>query len=332
MMQPTLKMSHAKVRRLLAVTGDLEESDICRRETVPAISCVRVRANVNANPSTATTAPAIRVRDLNLQAASATSSASAPITVRNPLAAATSIAPEPIKIADFDVRVELEPVFDANELRVIGQEARIIHTPTIGERERHREEMIRRRGRELAVKKFLESPQRSKLFIDVLPIDLLDPELYEEGSPLARIADKVVLQLRGRLGEVMIEDLRARISVLRFQGFRIAIADVDSAPARLSLIAEVAPEFLKIDASLIRGIHRSDAKKRIVTGLTTMCRLLGTMPIAEGVTTAEERAALFEAGCHVVQGPLHTNEDDYALPVVRKGPPLRAVAGGMRRR
>lgn len=329
-MQPTLKMSHAKVRRLLAVDSDLEESDLCRRETVPAISCVRVRPNVNANPNTATTAPAIRVRDLNLQATAA------PVTVRNPLAAATSIAPEPIKIADFDVRVELEPVFDANELKIIGQEARIIHTPTIGERERHREEMIRRRGRELAVKKFLEVPQGAKLFIDVLPIDLLDPELYEEGSPLARIASKVVLQLRGRLGEVMIEDLRARLSVLRFQGFRIAIADVDSAPARLSLIAEVAPEFLKIDASLVRGVHRSDAKKRIVAGLTTMCRLLGTTPIAEGVTTAEERAGLFDAGCHVVQGPLHSNEDDYALPVVRKAAapqpaPLRAV-GGVRRR
>jgi len=327
MQQPTLKMSPAKVQGLL--DRDLEaenDIDLCRRETVPAISCVRVKQNFPARP---TIRPKSAPQFLEVEATAAVVLKSAPpaITGSTPVASVTPIT----SIEDVDVRVDLETVFDTNEIRIVGHEARITHTAKPGD-EHHRAEVIRRRGRALAVAKFTEKfPYGgSKLFIDVLPVDLLDPELYEEGTPLAKIASRVVLQLRGRLDDVMPDDLRARLSVLRFQGYRIAITDVDSAPARLSLIAEVAPEFLKIDATLIRGINKSEAKKRIVTGLTTMCRLLGTTAIAEGVATAEERAILMDAGCHVVQGPLHKDDDDYALPV-RKDPPLRAV-GGMRRR
>lgn len=280
-MQATLKMSEATVKRLLAE----EEHDLSRRETVPAISRVRPR-RISEEHS------AIRVRvspDM------------------------TSTTEPVVKRAGEEMKIELQPIFDACELRVVGHEARVVKAPGSA-----RHSLLPKSDQRLVRDRAVDAFVRAKghmLFLDVHPSDLLDAELYAPTTALGRIASKVVLTLRGRVRDVMVEDLRARISVLRFQGFRIAVADVDSAPARLSLIAEVAPEYLKIDPSLVRGIGRSDAKRRIVQALTTMCGLLGTTAIGEGVETAAERAELVACGCHLAQGPLHAEVD---LPSIKK--------------
>lgn len=229
------------------------------------------------------------------------------------------------------MRVELDPIFDVNHLRVIGHEARIVwpkeessdatgtNTHTINAATDRLDVRLQRRARDLAVAAFNDARQRHNrggsggvLFIDIFPNDLLDPELYRQDTALAKVADKVILQLRGPMGIVM-EDLVARISVLRFQGFRFAVADIESTPSRLSLLAEIAPEYIKLDSSLTRGVSENNAKRRIVEGLAMMATLLGATPIGEGVTNVDDRSALAEAGCPLVQGPIHS--DDLAQPV-----------------
>jgi EAL domain-containing protein (putative c-di-GMP-specific phosphodiesterase class I) len=223
------------------------------------------------------------------------------------------------------MRVDLEPIFDANALRVIGHEARIVWQETNADGTTKSANLVerpdvrlQRRMRDLAVAAFTNAAtlsrhnQRGLLFVDVFPHDLLDPELFRQDSPIARMADKVVLQLRGPMGIVM-EDLSARISVLRFQGYRFAVADIESTPSRLSLLAEISPEYIKLDESITRGVSESSAKRRVIEGLVMMSALLNATPIGEGVSNVEDRAALAEAGCPLVQGPLHS--DDLAQPV-----------------
>ena len=211
------------------------------------------------------------------------------------------------------LRVELDPVFDTNALRVIGYEVRVIADRTAldelltagGARA---EELYRRKVRELAASRFVESTRaQMKLFMDIGPTDILDTDLYAPESPLAQIGERVVLQLRSA-GTLTLDDLGARTSVLRFLGFQLAIGDLDGGASRLSLIGDLAPEFMKLDASLIRDIHAMPAKRRVVEGLMTMCRLLGTTPIAEGVSTIEERSMLVAIGCTLVQGPLQSDD------------------------
>ncbi len=209
--------------------------------------------------------------------------------------------------------VELEPVVDARHRTVIGYEAKlqsreemlatqqslVVTAERLG-----RLEELRRRARDLAVRSFVGAPSLATLFIDVHTSDLLDGDLFAPDTPLSRIADRVVLQVRARGATLELEDLAARISVLRFLGHRIAIADLDGGRARLAQIADLSPEFVKLDADLVRGLDGSGSRQRLVTALVSMCRALGAATIAEGVTSAEERDALLEAGCDLVEGPL----------------------------
>lgn len=208
---------------------------------------------------------------------------------------------------------ELEPVVDAKHRTVIGYEAKIRSKEetlltqqalvVTAEKLGHLEE-LRRRARDLAVKAFVGAPSLATLFVDVHASDLLDSDLFDPDSPLSRIAERVVLQIRARGAALELEDLAARVSVLRFLGFRIAIADLDGGRARLAQIADLAPEFVKIDAELVRGVETSAPRRRIVGALASMCRALGAATIAEGVASSEERDALLETGCDLVQGPL----------------------------
>lgn len=208
---------------------------------------------------------------------------------------------------------DLEPVVDARHRTVVGYEAKLCSREdslatqqalVVTAEKLGRLEELRRKARDLAVKAFVGAPSLATLFVDVHMSDLLDGDLFAQESPLSRVADRVVLQVRARGPALELEDLTARVSVLRFLGFRIAIADLDGGRARLAQIADLAPEFVKIDADLVRGVESSPSRRRVVSALASMCKALGAKTIAEGVTSAEERDALLETGCELVQGPL----------------------------
>ena len=205
--------------------------------------------------------------------------------------------------------VELEPITDGKSKKLIGFAARMYSTEetlttesalVVAAEHLDQLEALRRRVRDLAVKAFASAPPEALLFVDVHPSDLMDGDLYSPEPPLARIADRVILQVRAR--GLTIGDLSARASVLRFVGFRLAVADLDAGQACLSQIADLSPEFVKIDARLIRGVDGSSNRRRLVSALVSMCRSLDAVSIAEGVSTAEECEALLDAGCGIVQG------------------------------
>ena len=207
--------------------------------------------------------------------------------------------------------VELEPIADAKSKKLLGYAARMrseedsLTTDSalvVMATRLDRLEELRRRVRDLAVREFASAPADALLFVDVHPSDLLDGDLYSPEPPLARIAERVVLQVRAR--GLAMADLSARASVLRFVGFRLAIADLDAGQACLAQIADLAPEFVKIDARLVKGLDSSLGRRRLVSALVSMCRSLDAVSIAEGVSTAEEREALLSAGCNVVQGAI----------------------------
>jgi EAL domain-containing protein (putative c-di-GMP-specific phosphodiesterase class I) len=222
--------------------------------------------------------------------------------------------------------VELEPIVDGRTKKLVGYAARMFS----GEEALATEqalvvaaerlsvlEQLRRRARDLAVMAFASCPSDTLLFVDVHPTDLRDGDLYSPEPPLARIAERVVLQVRAR--GLTMADLGARASVLRFVGFRLAIADLDG-QACIEQIADLSPEYVKIAARLVRGLDSSVGRRRLVTALVSMCRSLDAVTIAEGVSTAEECEALHEAGCGLMQGAIAAR---YAPPSSsRQGVPV----------
>jgi EAL domain-containing protein (putative c-di-GMP-specific phosphodiesterase class I) len=139
-------------------------------------------------------------------------------------------------------------------------------------------------------------------FVNLHPRDLLDEALYDPGSPLSAIAKSVVLEVTERAALDDVQGLKARLTRLRELGFRVALDDLGEGYAGLSSLVRLAPEFVKIDMSLVRDVHKDDTRRRVIGSIVTLCRELGCAVIAEGVETIDERDALTHLGCELLQG------------------------------
>ena len=56
----------------------------------------------------------------------------------------------------------------------------------------------------------------------------------------------------------------------------------------LEAIVEIEPKYVKIDASIIRGIHQSKVKQDILKALDMLTKSVNAETVAEGVETKED--------------------------------------------
>ncbi|MFF9454797.1 EAL domain-containing protein [Streptomyces flaveolus] len=87
------------------------------------------------------------------------------------------------------------------------------------------------------------------------------------------------------------------VAVLREQGFRICADGVGDGDVPLRLLADMAPELVKLDASL-------PARPAAVRAARTLCDGLGALLCVEGVETELQCAAARSAGAQLAQGHL----------------------------
>lgn len=155
-----------------------------------------------------------------------------------------------------------------------------------------------------AARAFQAAPSDALLFVNLHAHDLLDDDLLRDTNPLAPMASRVVLELteRAPLGEGT--EAPRRVARLRAMGFRIAIDDLGAGYAGLSSLVHLEPEFVKLDMSLVRDIHQSPIKHRLVSLMIDACRSLGITVVAEGVEVAAEHQCLVRLGCPHFQGYL----------------------------
>ena len=74
--------------------------------------------------------------------------------------------------------------------------------------------------------------------------------------------------------------------------------------SNLNTFAEIEPEVVKLDLSLVRSVDSRLVKQKVVRSMVTLCADMGKLVIAEGVETEGEREALRELGCDLLQGYL----------------------------
>lgn len=177
------------------------------------------------------------------------------------------------------------------------------HVLDVAERLQVLEELgrcVRRR----ALAGWMGAPKDALLFVNLHPRDLRDPELWNAASPLVAVADRVVLEITERASLAGVEDVQATVRRLRGLGFRIAIDDLGAGYAGLNSFALLEPEFVKLDMSLTRGVNASAVKQKLVGSINGLCREMGLTLVVEGVETVEERDALVNLGCDLLQGHL----------------------------
>lgn len=158
---------------------------------------------------------------------------------------------------------------------------------------------IRRQVAELAD----QAPPDALLFVNLHAADLEDEQLLSRTAPLSQHAARVVLELTERHSLDRVSDVRARIARLRELGYRIAVDDLGAGYAGLSSFAQLEPDIVKLDMSLVRDVDRSPRRQSLVRSMLSVCtRELGTGVVCEGVETPAERDTLAELGADLLQG------------------------------
>jgi len=142
------------------------------------------------------------------------------------------------------------------------------------------------------------------MFVNLHPADLEDPELYADDGALTPYAGQVVLEITERAALDGIHELSTRVTRLRALGYRIAIDDLGAGYAGLTSFAQLEPEVVKVDMSLVRGIDSSPVKQKLVRSIIALCTELGIQLVAEGIETPAERDALIALGGDLCQGYL----------------------------
>ncbi|MEO5903350.1 MAG: EAL domain-containing protein [Gemmatimonadaceae bacterium] len=155
------------------------------------------------------------------------------------------------------------------------------------------------------------------LFLNVDPHDFTDPMFTELDLDVAD-PTRVVLEITERTAIRDYPKFRGRLKDFRDRGYRFAVDDAGSGYAGLGSIANLEPNFIKLDISLINCIDTNFIKQSLVEGMVRFANDQNAMVIAEGVETAEEYETVKQLGVHLVQGfYLHppTPEPEQATPI-----------------
>jgi len=132
--------------------------------------------------------------------------------------------------------------------------------------------------------------------------------------------ENIVLEITERTYVVYESLFREVLSHFREQGFGIAVDDVGTGYSSLSSLAEIEPDYLKLDNVFVRDIDRRTVKQDLLEALLSFARKMKTQVIAEGIETPEELKALQAVGVEYGQGfllarPMPIEEIDQYLRV-----------------
>nr|WP_206436069.1 EAL domain-containing protein [Altericroceibacterium xinjiangense] len=99
-----------------------------------------------------------------------------------------------------------------------------------------------------------------------------------------------------------VDHVRRIVETYRQFGFMTAVDDFGAGYAGLSLLADLLPDLIKLDRSLLQGIDRSEPRRRIVHAIVQMTNSLGITCLAEGLETREEVETVRDLGIDLCQG------------------------------
>jgi diguanylate cyclase (GGDEF)-like protein len=164
-------------------------------------------------------------------------------------------------------------------------------------------------AREKAIQGSILEHKQQLLFINISSQVIYDPQ-FIPGKTL-EILQKYQLEPSNVVFEITerssIEDFQSAKKILehyRSQGYRIAIDDAGAGYSSLQAIAELQPDFIKIDRSLVENIHVNKIKEYILETFVTFAQKMNIHLIAEGIEHSEELSKLTRMGVHYGQGYL----------------------------
>ncbi|MFA6050953.1 MAG: EAL domain-containing protein, partial [Methylobacter sp.] len=161
--------------------------------------------------------------------------------------------------------------------------------------------------REVTIKRYAGLNIEEKLFINVSPSVLLQPD-FKKGETL-KLLDQfgidprfVVIELTEHQPTDDFQLMYEAVTHYRKMGFEIAIDDLGAGYSGLRLWSELLPEYVKIDMHFIQGLHNDPIKLNFVRSIQKIASSLNCSVIAEGIETEDEYKAVEQLGITHAQG------------------------------
>jgi len=219
-------------------------------------------------------------------------------------------------ISERDVRTLFQPIVYLGDRSVLGYEAlsRGPASPTFKDTETlfsfaDKSDLgpaLDRLCRETALRSVRFNGSKH-LFLNTSATAVRDPTFIDD-------AFVELIRDRGMKSQNIVFEITERVKIDEWAGFKkiverlrkhrfsIAIDDMGAGYSSLQSIAELQPEFLKFDMSLVRNIDQSLIKQDLLKVIVTLSEKLKAPIIAEGVETEEEYTVLRELGVKLGQG------------------------------
>ena len=154
-----------------------------------------------------------------------------------------------------------------------------------------------------------------------------DAMLFLNASPGALAGGQLLQRLQGVVAPVAIEVseqhhvrdyavLTRSLGEWADAGVQVAVDDMGAGYANMRHVVNLAPQFLKLDRSIVANLDSSPRRQALVDSMLEFASQIGSEIIAEGVEHPCEVAALRRAGVRYAQGYL----------LAHPGPPWPAVA------
>lgn len=147
-------------------------------------------------------------------------------------------------------------------------------------------------------------PRDVEVFVNAHPSSLAVDDLWDDRSPLAPWLPRLTIEVTERAMVHEGAGLDRVLAHLRARGCRIALDDLGAGSSGLAALGAISPDVVKLDMSLVRGVHTSPARREIVSSLVRLSHRLGMRVVAEGIEAPGERDLLVMLGCDLLQGYL----------------------------
>lgn len=220
-------------------------------------------------------------------------------------------------IAARNIRTLFQPIFNLEDNSVFGHEA-LCRGPENSEfyspvslfpaaEESGLLYPLENLARETAIRRFKALHLDTKLFINLSPRIINEPG-FAKGQTrrlvrhLGLQPSQIVFEITERSSIKDFAVFKKALEHYRQQGFLVAVDDAGAGYSSLQAIAELHPDFIKLDMSLIHEIDSNPTKKALLETFVTLASKIKSSLIAEGIETANELQEIKKLGISLGQG------------------------------
>lgn len=138
-------------------------------------------------------------------------------------------------------------------------------------------------------------------------------------------SDRVVVELTEHAVVENYVTVRSVIDKLKRLGVKVAVDDVGAGFSTFRHVLQLHPDIVKLDRSLIQGIHEDNVRLSLVSSLAGVAERMKASVVAEGIESEDEVNALWSLGVEMGQGYLFMHPCEPPIPKVDWHPARRLV-------